>query len=285
MVEFVRTSSLDFSSSRGVGAVMARWLLRGYAWRVPLFLVSFVVAVTSAMFPEASAINGGKIVASPNDQVLFTVALLADVGADAGNAPQSTEGRLLCGATLVNRSWVLTAKHCVRDGLVVRLDSINFTSGGTLHRVVESKPFPDGNVAVDAALLKIDPPAAWDGIGLASSSDLGEGQAVSLLGWGMSVPGSETSRALRWAEVRVVASRGCVGVNDAELCLADPSNPKVAACFGDSGGPAVVRRGGSYALAGVVSRAGGTAPTCEGSTVLVSAPYVSDWLRGVTSGG
>lgn len=199
--------------------------------------------------------------------------------------PALAAGRLLCGGTLVNRSWILTAKHCARGGLVVRLGSANSMSGGTLHRVIASTSYPDGSLSVDAALLKIDPPASSNGVPLASPAELKSGQVVGLLGWGMSAPGSGTSTSLKQVEVRVVASSKCTGVNAAELCVADPQNLRSSACFGDSGGPAVVRRGASFVLAGLASRAGGISSTCEGSTVYVAAPYVSSWVMRVISGG
>jgi hypothetical protein len=153
--------------------------------------------------------------------------------------------------------------------------------GGTLHQVVATESYPDAGVTVDAALLKIDPPAGSDGIGFASTEELGVGQTVGLLGWGMSDLGSSTSSVLNQVDVQVVASPACVGVNEAELCVEDPTNLHASACFGDSGGPALLFRGGSYALAGIATRCGGLSPKCEGSTVYVSAPYVSSWVTTV----
>jgi len=252
--------------------------------------------VTAALPSSASAINGGYDVPAQSAQVSFTAAILADSGLNDGDpsAPWGPDGagpgepgggvRLLCGATLVNRSWVLTAKHCVQGGLVVRLDSVNSLSGGALHRVVATEPYPDHDgIAVDAALLKIDPPAPSNGIELASPAELPMGQAVGLLGWGMSAPDSGTSPVLRQVDIQVVGGEACGGLRPAEICLADPANPNASACFGDSGGPAVIRRGEAYVLAGVASQAGGTAPTCSGATVYVGVPSVSDWVMSVTS--
>ncbi|WP_026066463.1 trypsin-like serine protease, partial [Actinoalloteichus spitiensis] len=81
----------------------------------------------------------------------------------------------------------------------------------------------------------------------------------------------------------VAAAAGCraAGVDDVtELCLR--VSRSATSCYGDSGGPAVVREGGSWRLAGLDSR-GGDQVCGVGGLVFTEATVYRDWVRSTIS--
>ncbi len=149
----------------------------------------------------------------------------------------------LCSGTLVGDNVVLTAAHCLSAG---RLEvSFATPSGEELARFdpVRTTSHPTRDVALvelPAAVIELGVvPIAIDESGGVATND-----SIQIAGFGVTETGGVG--ALRFAATSVVE------MTDASFRVS--AERRAAACFGDSGGPALVRdRDGSVVVAGVLS--------------------------------
>ncbi len=233
-----------------------------------------------------------------------TPALAIRGGAEAGR-PYPFSGSLqrpdspredghTCGVTLVAPGWAVTAGHCTRNNpslaqvgrpkdWSVRLGSLDAGSGGEVIAVerfitYSQHPVQDG----DIGLLKLKRPAKTRPVALPSARPA-EGTAARILGWGMTcgdrLPECYPQK-LREADTVVQPAQACDGIiAERELCIG-ALDGSVAATNMDSGGPALVRDGDRWVMAGLVSGSGAD----DRPVMYTDVHHFRSWIGDVVSG-
>ncbi|MEV7570661.1 trypsin-like serine protease [Streptomyces tanashiensis] len=265
---------------------MRKWMSR----RTAAVLTTGGVAITSLVTAlPAQAIVGGTESTQPYS---FMVSLQYD-------APRPDGHR--CGAVLIAPQWAVTAGHCantptgskagVPRGWKVRVGSLDVTNGGEVAEVDTfyrrtARYDPPGE---DIALLHLRNPVKAKPVRLAETTPA-VGTPVRILGWGEASaacgdfddPTCFPSR-LREADTEVVPLQECWDDVDATspLCVGR-LDPPVGPGMTDSGGPALVRAGGEWVLAGTV-----IGPGIRGAdypALYTDVAKNSAWINGIVTG-
>ena len=184
-------------------------------------------------------------------------------------------GESICSASIISKSAILTADHCVTNPNVQMFVVFNqaFVQGANVRPVKQVFRGPETGMPADVAIVTFDGglPAGYQVVPMLHPNVIMyRDQNVRIAGYGISNVAAQTSGRLLEGASRLI------GVNFQRRVLVMDGVANTNLCFGDSGGPTFTASGSQYVLLGVTSS--GESEVCDGITYVVDVRQIKDWI-------
>ncbi|XP_065093779.1 collagenase-like [Ochlerotatus camptorhynchus] len=242
-------------------------------------LLALGVSVRSAPSEESRIING-------KDAELGQFPYQALLKIDTPN------GRALCGGSVLNEEWILTAGHCVQDAssFEITMGTINLKSTEDDGRVVmnsteyiQHEDYNGQDASNDIAVIKLPQRVQFSNriqaVQLPTGHDDYNRKMATVSGWGKTRDMGGVAQRLQYATIQVIRNNECrlvypSSIQPTTLCC---RGDQQSTCNGDSGGPLVLDD--DKTLIGVVSF--GHVIGCEKKLPVAFARVTefADWIR------